>query len=136
MNIVENVILKHFNSEWAESVYSTVPVAYENQTFDDTPSLTSWVRITCKNSDGLQRSIGTAPNRTWQRFGFVIFEVYIKPNTSTYTGKDIAEEIIDMFEGKNISKVIFNDGTYKSKGVSGKWFGFGGYIKWEYLEQK
>lgn len=136
MNIVDNVILKQFNSEWAESAYSTVPVAYENQTFDDAPALTSWVRVTCKNSGGLQRSVGKAPDRVWQRFGFVIFEVYIKPNTSTYTGKDMCEEIISMFEGKKISGVVFNEGVYKSKGVSNNWFGFGGYIKWEYLEQK
>ena len=109
---VKTFLLKEFLSEFN----TATPVCLSNKPgfFYSTGAATSkqnnkpWVKVYIENSKGYQTSMGSAPNRRWDRFGFFKASVNIPENTGTYSGDILCEEIIDIFLKCFIQDILMN----------------------------
>lgn len=133
----ENILLSHFITEMNN--YPLVPVGLDNQNFS-TEGLDSWVKVSYRENNSRQRSVGGPGHRKFIRYGFLIYQVAIKPNTATYTGRSICEFLRDSFEAERLSdttgSVICGDVTYYDNGIVEDWYQFTGNIEFEFEVNK
>jgi len=133
----ENILVKHLLTEWDGSVYHTIPIVLENQNSTAVIDASdSWVRFVVRENNSKQRSLGEKGYRKFLRYGFIIFQVHVRPDDATYTGKSICEFIRTIFEGEDINNVICEDCTYSGNGVIDGWYQFVGYITYEFEQNK
>jgi len=137
----KNILLKEFNTNFS----STTPVSYTNYSefFYTTgvkttkPTNDTWVRFLIENNFSSQVSIGKEGLRNFNRLGLISYQVFTPSNKGTYSGEIVCEEINDIFEGKRISGVICETGTYQEIGIQGDdLYQMNGNIPWWYYEKK
>lgn len=128
---VKDAILSYFITQWG----STCPVAYDNIEFTP-PDNAKWIRLSVRNNDTNNLSIGVKGNRRFERYGFIFFQVFIPGDSGTYDGDQLCNAIVDLFEGEKIQNIYFPKGTYTEYGKEDVWFQYNGSISWEFIEVK
>lgn len=137
----KNILLVEFNNNFD----STIPVAYTNSnsfrftngSSTSKPTNSPWVRFKIQNNDSNQHTIGPKDGRRFGRYGLIEFQVYLPPNTGTYDGDTICEEIINIYEGERISGIVCHTGKYREvKNDEIDLFFFTGTIRFEFDETK
>lgn len=115
---VRNIILNAFIDGWA----GQTEVAYDNMEFDPPDGDTAWVRLSVKPTFRTIASLGQEGNRRFRGFGMVIVQVFVPTNSATYNSDVLADAVLDIFEGKKIDGVWFQDTRIEQVGPDGKWF--------------
>lgn len=130
---VKNFLMKKFIDEYTGSE----PVCFPNDDKFDKPTNAAWIDFRIQNNDSYQASLGIAPRRRFERMGFILFNVYIPPNTGTYDGDQICEEILNIFEGKRFGSIVCTTGTYQEIGINNEdFFQFYGTVYFYFDETK
>jgi len=139
MNIPEanDYIQLYFNTAWSASgnPYSSIPVLFDNDE-TEVPNNESFVRISIKYRKSKQNSLGMKTLRKFGRYGFISFQVFVLGGTGTYTGSNICQKIIDIFEGEGFDGVDFEAGYFTPTGKDEIWFQYNGIIDFWFEETK
>lgn len=120
---VEQILKEEFITNFD----TTVPVCFENRdsfwlctsplTVTTKPSDSNWVRFYIVNNDSYQVTFASSGNRTFNRYGLIVAQVNYPQGSGIKNAKNQCEDIIDIFEGKRISSIYCNSGTYQEQGI-------------------
>lgn len=110
--------------EFLSNFNTTTPITFKNKNnfFYSTgiattkPSSSAWVRFWIENNRSYKTTIGASPDRRFERMGMVAAQVFIPPNSGTYSGDTLCEEIIEIFEGKRFENIVCGEGYYREAG--------------------
>lgn len=137
-------ITNEFISEFNE----TTPVSFNNQnnfwlctsplTATVKPSDSNWLKFEVVDNDTPKVTLGTKGHRRYRRSGFIACQVFINEGSGTSDGRDLCEEIINIFEGERIAEyIVFNEGNYIPIGnLDSGWFQFNVVIYFTFDESK
>lgn len=135
-------------NEFIDNFRSTIPVSFDNQstfrlcttplTNTTKPSDTPWVTFSVRDNITTKNTIGIKGHRRFRRAGFVSSQVFVPENIGTSTGRDICEEIIDIFEGERIAEdIVFTYGNYRTSGNNTDgWYQYNIFISFTFDEAK
>jgi len=102
------IIYQEFEDKWNPSA-PTVPFCFPNEEFDAS-DLKEWVRVSVRHALGGQWTLGQSGGRVFRRRGAVYIEVYSPVDRGLLRLDELMSAARDIYEGKNISQVCFNDG--------------------------
>ena len=129
----KNYIVKKFVDEYNDET----PYVLDNNENFVKPENDVWVEFSVRYADAEQATIGEEGGRRFSRKGVIAYNVYIPPNTGTYDGDVLCEQINNIFEGKRFEQIICKTGTWKELGMNDQdEFQFYGYIYFELDEKK
>lgn len=131
LNEARQVVYNTFVDDWGNET----PYDLEDDDFTE-PESGNWVRLTLKGLPGGQETQGRPGNRRYIRRGLIVVEVYGQPRTGEYNEDVYAERIRDLFEGKVINGVVFNDGNITPDGTRDNWRRVLVTIQFQYYEKK
>jgi hypothetical protein len=120
-NEARELILTTFRAGWNDTTYS---VAYDNMVFDPPIGTTMWARVMIEFFQGKQASIGSTNNRLFRRLGMVTIHVCTPMGDATYNNDINCQTVLNLFEGKNVSGLRFEESTIETIGEdeAGKWY--------------
>ena len=104
-------IENHFEEFWNET-----PIAWENVAFD-TPNNSAWVRLTILNGSSNYRTI-TGLKR---HLGIIDVQIFTKKDTGSSVGREYADTIGTIFEGKKFSDVVCDIASINTIGADSIW---------------
>lgn len=81
----------------------------------------AFIEITTDILSGQQKSLGEVGTRLWRRQGVMTFTVYVPVNKGTRATKVVQQEILDAFEGRTFTGIVFGDSGHKVIGTINKW---------------
>ncbi len=116
-------------SEFRALVYSTFITGWGVTslfTFDneqwDPPQGVSWVRLSVRNGNRRQKTLGRVGNRKFEREARVILQIFTLPDTGLKAADDLEKVFHDLFEGANLGPNIFAGETdYRERGTAEGW---------------
>jgi hypothetical protein len=104
-------IENHFEEFWNET-----PIAWENVAFS-APNNSAWVRLTILNGSSNYRTI-TGLKR---HLGVIDVQIFTPINTGTNQGREYADTIGTIFEGKKFSDVVCDIASINTIGADSVW---------------
>jgi len=104
-------IENHFEEFWNET-----PIAWENVAFD-TPNSSPWVRLNILNGSSNYRTI-TGLKR---HLGVIIVQIFTRKDTGSNQGREYADTIGAIFEGKKFSDVVCDVASINTIGADSIW---------------
>jgi len=117
VNDSRNILYSHFITEWSD----TTLFGFENERFDP-PSDAPWVRMSVRNTDAGQETMGSIGSRKYIRRGTIYVQLFTLTDAGTSESGLLSEQIRDIFEGKRIDVIVVNNGIIHEPGIDGKWF--------------
>lgn len=106
-------------------VWTPSGIAYtlDNETYDP-PDNAAWARFSIRTNASTQDTLGAVGNRKYERSGSCFVQIFVLSNTGTEQSRELAQRIIDGFEGARIAgtTIRFNDVIPSEVGPDGKWF--------------
>lgn len=117
INEAKETLLSYFNENWTET-----PIAYDNKNDKYASSSSPWVRAVVRMTSGGQESLGSEGNRIFRRQGLLIFQVFTLAGKGTETSDTLVQDILDLFDGKNVGYVNIINGSPTYTGTDGKWY--------------
>lgn len=97
-------------AQWALTAYATVPIYQDNRLATETPNQ-PWIRMTVSPLD--RRAVAFGNTRIWRTYGQIVFQLFIPIGDGDGTARRYADVFIGMLEGKIISGIEVNAGTYR-----------------------
>lgn len=125
LNEVRAAIYQRFLNEWA----NLTPHVFDNEQFAGNldPKGESWVRLSVRNLNSTQETLGKAGGRKYERKAMAFLQIFVPPNTSTKEADQIMQAGMDLFEGRSIpgTSINFNDVVPRELGniEDGRWWG-------------
>lgn len=116
----EATIRAHFSTTWN----SLTPIAFPDVQF--TPPNGTWVRFSMKHTDGFQASIGAPTSNMFRRRGVVYIQIFQKEGQGSTDARTKADTASDIFIGKVIQGIRFNDVVARDIGADGN-----GWYQWQ-----
>ena len=122
------------------SLYTGVPEArwvLQNEDEDFTANTTDpWLRISVLNETRAQETLGKKGNRKYRSGDRLVVQVYTATNVGVQTGDNLAQEVLDLFEGESFSGLDFNNGLKRRAGADGKWYQHVAEVEFDYEQIK
>lgn len=106
-------VYDRFTTLWAKRTLVTFP----NETFDPPEDL-PWVRVSVKNIDGGQETLGKSGNRKYKRDALIFVQVFTSLNSGTEGNDILCEAAKTIFEGVSFNSVTANNSVIKEIGPS------------------
>ena len=120
-------------SEWNDAT----PIRFENRPFTK-PEDSPWISFIFKGNVTKGETIGSVGHRRFKRVGMIFFQVFVPLYSSTYAGSHLCEDIISIFEGKNIDGIWVYKSIYSPTGPSkyDDYFQFNGsmYVRFDEIK--
>lgn len=116
-NEARKAIYQAFKDSWNPSDPS-VPYAFENEALAESDE---WVRVLIRSIDGGQITLGPVGSRVYRRRGAVVVEVASAVDRGLLRLEELTTAARDIFEGKTIDGVAFNDGNILDRPPNGRW---------------
>jgi hypothetical protein len=115
----ESTIRSRFNTQWI-SLRPTIPVFFDNAGDDVTPPQNSaWVRLTVL--PGASQQVAMGNTRRWRSAGVVAVQIYVPAASGTGLAQELGDDVTSIFEGVNLSGLIFRATSLNRVGVQGAW---------------
>lgn len=117
-------ILTQFESVWdvlhppVSSDPDYAPYAYDNEIFE---SVERWVRLSVRHTVSRQTTMGSAPNRRFEREGVVFVQVFALPNVGRGALADLAADVRTALEGQRLSGLVLHAGSTQEVSTDGVW---------------
>lgn len=127
----KKAINDRFIAAWEGKTEYTI----DNEDFTE-PESGAWVRLTVRNTDGGQTSMGRVGNRRFDRKGVIVVNVFTPIEQGTSEGDVLAEFAKDLFEATRFNGVTVNNGLVREKGSDKTWFHHIMTADFEYYEIK
>lgn len=118
-NQAREIIYQAFVDGWNPSA-PKVPFTFPNEQFDS-KGLPEWVKVQVRHGIGGQWTLGPQGGRVYRRRGAVVVEVYAAVDRGLLRLDELTTAARDIFEGKNHSQVMFNDGQILERAPEGQW---------------
>jgi len=99
-----------------EEFWIDTPVAWENVTFD-TPNNSAWVRLNILNGSSAYRAI----NGLKRHLGLIIVQIFVPKDTGSSAGREYADTVKQIFEGKKFSDVLCDVASIETIGTDSVW---------------
>jgi hypothetical protein len=110
-------------NEFISEFNDTTPVSFDNQStfwyctspISSTTKQSSkpWLTFSIIDNTTSKATLGTKGHRRFRRVGFISCQVFVPEGTGTSSGRDICEEIVNIFEGERIATdIVFKYGDY------------------------
>ncbi|MCP4341365.1 MAG: hypothetical protein GY799_21420 [Desulfobulbaceae bacterium] len=129
----KNTLIKEFKSNYTFAY----PVAYENDSKFSKVSGSPWLRFHIKNNKSVQTGFGPKPLRRFMRLGIITFQVFIPAGQGTYSGEEVCDHIVAIFEGEKFGDIYCDSGYWVEDGIQNTdEFQFTGRIFYHFDETK
>lgn len=115
---VRNQIIIRFRTQYL----GQFPIALDNQKFDKPDTLQKWARLNIQFNEGSQHSLGKTGNRKFHRSGLIIVQVFTPSNKGTNDNDELAEGIVNLFDGEHIQDFWMYDGRVRTVGSDGEYY--------------
>jgi hypothetical protein len=103
----KNQIKKHFEDRWN----NRTPIYWDNETTETVKKNIPWVRGSIRLAVGGQQTLGSPGNRMFNRYGYLIFQVFIPSNQKTQISDELVQAILDIFDGAEVGDVNIIKGS-------------------------
>ena len=103
------------------------------------PEGEAWCRLTIREEDGAQETLGGTGSRKFARRGRIFFEIRTPLDQGTDPGDVLANEAKNVIEGKNLqptADVWIFGATIRDQGTDGAWYVHVVEAPYESTEQK
>lgn len=131
INEAKEAIYSQFNTNFT----GTTNITFDNEEFE-TSGLTEWVRLTVRNTNRLQETLGKSGNRRFQGSGSILVQVYTEANAGVQQSDTLAQEVISVLEAQSLSGVDTFAAVPRETGPDGKWYQTVVEIEFDYFEIK
>lgn len=100
-----------------------VPYTYTNEAFtsDALGDLGAWARVTVRHSTANQASMGSAPNRKFDRRGVVIVQLFAPIDAGTLLLAELADDVRTALEGYRSGELLLHEGATSDIPDDGAW---------------
>jgi len=133
-NQARRIIHQAFIDEW-DPPAPAVPYSFDNERLE-TENLDAWVRLTIRNQVGGQWTLGPVGSRVYRRRGAVVVEVHSTVDRGLLRLDELTKAALDLYEGRNLEQVMFNDGTILELSPNGRWARGNVVVNFTYDETK
>lgn len=133
-NEVHRIIHQAFIDGW-NPTGPEVPFVFDNERFDAREP-DEFVRVIVRPVPGGQTTLGPVGGRVYRRRGAVLIEVYSPVDRGLLRLDELTRAARDIYEGKTISLVMFNDGNTVSLPPNGRWARGNVLVSFTYDETK
>ena len=116
LNNARESIQDKFIVDWADKTAFT----FEEEELNP-PNDEAWARLTVKNTESAQETLGPKKRRKYQRSGIIYIQVFTKARNGTLEGDELSTAARDIFEGEEFSGIIANNGLIGEPGGNTKW---------------
>lgn len=96
------------------------PLTFENEKFEP-PEGQPWVRLTVRNIQAVQRTLGRPGNRRFQRDAMMLAQVFVPGDTGTKESDSLTEALRGIFEGVSFDGLDFRAVSTREVGVDNGW---------------
>ena len=131
INQAKDTVLKTFAASWDKVA---CPYVQDNETLKAPHS--PWARIVVRNTAGGQHTLGPQGSRVYRRIAHVLIQIFTTSGTGTKDADLLAQAANNIFEGKTINGLCFNDGTVREVGSDGEWYQVVLDVSFDYDETK
>lgn len=118
-NEAREIIYQAFVDSWNPKA-PKVPVTFTNERFDSN-KVPEFVRVSVRHGPGGQWTLGVEGGRVYRRRGAVVVQVYSSVDRGLLRMDELTTAARDIFEGKTIHQVMFNDGNIFELPPEGEW---------------
>lgn len=108
---IKQAIYSLFKNNWTATKYT-----FENEKFDSQTISDPWVRLSVKNINSGQETLGAIGDRKYLRKGIIWLQIFVRVATGMQETDQIAETFRGLFEGVRIGDIRCYDGIV-SEGV-------------------
>lgn len=129
------LILDHFTTAWG----ATSAITFENEDFKpDDEGGTKWIRVSVREMDSNQRTLGATGNRKFERLGSVFIQVFVKEGEGGTQQADVlAQTARGILEGtSSVTDVCFFVGRIITQEPDGYWHRVVVEVNFSYDETK
>lgn len=118
LNEARASVYDRWNTQWGV----TTPFTFDNEHFS-TPDA-PWARLTVRNTESLQETLGAPGNRHFRRSASVFVQLFDLVDVGLANLDSLAQTARGIFEGVSFSGLDFTNVVIRESGVDGKWFQF------------
>lgn len=116
INQAREAIYQRFVTAWG----STSPYTFDNESFS--PPSDAWVRLSVRNTDSGQETLGAIGNRKFLREGMVWLQVFVPLDSGLKDADTLSEAFRTIFEGVSFSNINFNRVVIKEGSPENQWY--------------
>lgn len=122
---------------WTDGWGTTTLFVFENEQFKE-PAGTPvpWCRVSFRNLDGYQHTLGGIGHRLYNRDAKVYVQVMAPVNKGMHAGSELAQQARALFEGVRIGELVGFGGVVKEAKPDGKWYVTLVEVAFQYYEVK
>ena len=113
-----DLITKRFITQWGSETIFALP----NKEFAKDDTVTEWVRLSIKNLDADQETLGGVNKRKFEYKGIIFIQIFVELNTGTKRAYKIVQKVRDIFEGVQFNNIEVDSVSATEIGEDGKWF--------------
>lgn len=125
-------IYDHWVTGWAD----TTPFVFENEKYKELATAVPWCRVSFRNLDGYQHTLGGIGSRLYNRDAKVFIQVMAPVDKGMMEGADLAQQARALFEGVRIGELVGFGGTVRETKPDGKWYVTLVEVAFQYYEVK
>ena len=100
---------------WAAAWNGRTPTAYEGHAFTH-PTETAWARLTIRNGEARQASIGSPGSNVHRHAGVIFIEIFTPGGQGTQAARALADEALAVFRNAHFGNIACQT-PYVSKTV-------------------
>lgn len=130
-------VYQRWKAVWDVLHASDCPYVFENKPFNEPSPPTQWARVSMRQVDSNQHTLGTLGTRQWQRDAAVWVQLYrpLGEGTASLTG--LVDDVRAVFEGASFDGV-FPAGSPRMQtiGTDGNWYSAAVICPIFYYEQR
>ncbi len=124
-------ITKRFRTLWGV----TTTIALDNKEID-IKTLTEWVRLSIRNIDSGQETLGPTGVRNFERKGIAFVQIFTEQGSGTKRANELAQIVRDIFEGVKFNDIVVDDVLINEIGIDGRWYQVNTESHFKYFEIK
>lgn len=116
LNQARELIYQRFVDNWPAGT----PYTFDNEAYK--PPATKWVRLSVRNIDSGQESLGAIGNRKFLRKGMVWLQIFVPLDSGLKDADTLASSFRSIFEGVTFSNIRFTNVLVKEGTPDNKWY--------------
>lgn len=115
-----------------------VPYTYTSETFrpDELGDLGAWCRVSIIHTSAQQLTMGSSPNRKWERRGNAIVQVFAPLDRGRLLASELADDVRAVLEGQRLGDLLLYEGRTEEGGEDGAWWMVAVVVSFRYTDHR
>jgi hypothetical protein len=130
VNEAKQAVLSRWITEWDDRT----PYTFDNRDFDAPNE--DWCRVTVRNQESNQETLGRVTNRRYLRRGVLFVQIFTLVGTGTLLSDGHVQRVREIFEGVSFDGLRFFDAVHREIGQDGKFYQANVVCAFDYEERK